>query len=67
METVAFVLALGILSLVSDVESEVPTAAVQEEQQIEPELDLRRQHIMITNHLFREIRLAGLERGDEGS
>ncbi len=69
MEALAFVLALGFLSLTSAVDIDVPPAAVQEEQTEVPEhgIDLRRQRIMITNQLFREIRLAGLPKErDEG-
>ncbi|MGE0082077.1 MAG: hypothetical protein AB7U81_12360 [Thiohalomonadaceae bacterium] len=69
METLAFVFALGFLSLTSAIETDVPTAAVQEEQTEVPHdgLELRRQRIYAMNRLFREMRLAGLPQNrDEG-
>lgn len=64
METLAFVLALGFLSLTSAVDIEEPTMAVQEERNNTPapDIDMRRQRILLTNRLFREVRMAGLPR-----
>lgn len=69
METLAFVFALGFLSLTSAVDTDLSVTAVQEEQIEAPEtgLNLRRQRILAMNRFFREVRLAGLPRNrDKG-
>lgn len=69
MEALAFVFALGFLSLTSTIEADLSTAAVQEEQteSVRDGLELRRQRIYAMNRLSRELRLAGLSRKrDEG-